>query len=359
MTEQARGIGELLARAQSGDGEAFGELTEPFRRELHVHCYRILGSVQDAEDVLQETMLAAWRGIGRFEGRASLRFWLYRIATNQCLNALRGSGRSVGHSARQGAAGAGQVPAMPQPATDSEPTWLEPYPDMLLAELPDSSPGPEARYEERESISLAFVSALQHLPPRQRATLVLRDVLGYRAAETADLLGCSLDSVNSSLRRARAGLAAQVPAGGLSRVPLPGSATEREMLARFTDAFEHADVDALVAMLTDDTWLTMPPWPQSFRGRAAAALLLSVLVFRDGTRKFTLVPTRANGQPAFGCYAYDAQDPVPRGQGLIVLTLARDHIAGVARFLDNGLQSRFGLPETPPARQRDNVADAS
>jgi RNA polymerase sigma-70 factor (TIGR02960 family) len=349
LTEQTQGIGELLARAQSGDGEAFGELTEPFRRELHVHCYRILGSVQDAEDVLQETMLAAWRGIERFEGRASLRFWLYRIATNQCLNALRGSARRIPPSGQQGGPPAGPLPPMPAPATDSEPTWLEPYPDTLLAELPDSSPGPEARYEERESISLAFITALQHLPPRQRATLVLRDVLGYRAAETAGLLGCSLDSVNSSLRRARAGLAAQIPPGGLSQAGLPDSALERDMLARFTDAFERGDIDALIAMLTDDTWLTMPPWPQSFRGRAAAALLLSVLVFRDGTRKFTLIPTRANRQPAFGCYAWDAQDPVPRGQGLIVLTLARDHIAGVARFLDNGLQSRFGLPETPPS----------
>jgi len=339
-------IGELLARAQSGDGEAFGELTEPFRRELHVHCYRILGSVQDAEDVLQETMLAAWRGIGRFEGRASLRFWLYRIATNQCLNALRGSGRRIAPSGPQGQPAPGQLPPMPAPAKDSEPTWLEPFPDMLLAELPDSSPGPEARYEERESISLAFVTALQHLPPRQRATLVLRDVLGYRAAETADLLGCSLDSVNSSLRRARAGLAALVPTGGFNQMPLPGSAAEREMLARFTDAFETGDVDALIAMLTDDTWLTMPPWPQAFRGRAAAALLLSVLVFRGGTRRFRLVATRANGQPAFWCYTTDAQDPIPRAQGMIVLTLARDHIAAVARFLDQGLQQRFGLPET-------------
>jgi RNA polymerase sigma-70 factor (TIGR02960 family) len=352
LTEQTPAISELLARAQSGDGEAFGELTEPFRRELHVHCYRILGSVQDAEDVLQETMLAAWRGIERFEGRASLRFWLYRIATNQCLNALRGSGHKVARPGQQGGPPAGQLPPMPAPATDSEPTWLEPYPDMLLAELPDASPGPEARYEQRESISLAFVSALQHLPPRQRATLVLRDVLGYRAAETADLLECSLDSVNSALRRARTGLAAQVPDGGLSQVPLPGSALERDMLDRFTDAFERGDIDALIAMLTDDTWLTMPPWPQSFRGRAAAALLLSVLVFRDGTRKFRLVPTRANGQPAFGCYAWDTQDPVPRGQGLIVLTLAGDRIAGVARFLDNGLQARFGLPETPLAATR-------
>lgn len=338
---------------------AFGELTQPFRRELHVYCYRLLGSVQDAEQALQETMRVAIGGIERFEGQTSMRLWLYRIATSQCLDALRSSGHTVAHPSLEGAPQTGQLPSMPQPATDSEPTWLEPYPDTLLAELPDSRPGPEARYEQKESISLRFVSALQHLSPRQRATLVLRDVLGYRAAETAGLLGCSLDSVAGMLRRARAGLVAQVPAGGLGQVPLADSVLERDMVARFTDSFERGDVDALVAMFSDDTWLTMPPWPQSFRGRAAAALLLSVLVFHDGTRKFMLVPTRANGQPAFGCYAWDVKHPIPRGQGLIVLTLAGDHIAGVARFLDNGLQSRFGLPETPPPQQSANVADAS
>lgn len=359
MTGQEQGIGELLARAQSADAEAFGELAEPFRRELHLYCYHLLGSLRDAEQVIRETMLAALGGIEPFEGRASLRLWLYRTATSQCLDALRGSGHTVSHPTLAADPQEGQLPSAPQPATDSEPTWLEPYPDRLLAELPDSWPGPEARYEQKESISLRFVSALQHLPPRQRATLVLRDVLGYRAAETADMLGCSLDAVAGMLRRARAGLAARVPAGGLGQVPLPDSALERDVLARFSDSFERGDVDALVAMLSDDAWLMIPPWPQSFRGRAAAALLLSVLVFQDGMCKFMLIPTRANGQPAFGCYAWDVQHPIPRGQGLIVLTLAGDHIAGVARFLDNGLQSRFGLPETPPPQRSANVADAS
>lgn len=358
LTGQGHGIGDSLGMAQSGNGERFGEMIQPFRSELHAYCYRLLGSMQDADHVLQETMLAARRGIERFEGRASLRLWLYRNATSQCLEALRASGHTVTHSSRQVDPQVGQLPSMPQPTTDSEPTWLEPYPDTLLAELP-WGPGPKARYGDKESISLAFVSALQHLPPPQRATVVLRDVVGYRTAEIADLLGCGLDSVDSLLRLARAGLAARVPAGGLGQVPLPGSALELDMLDHFTDAFERGDVDALIAMLTDDTWLTMPPWPLSFRGRAAAALLLSVIVFHDGTRKFLLVPSRANGQPAFGCYAWDAQHPIPQGDGLIVLTLARDHIAGVARFLDNGLQSRFGLPETPPRRQRPNVADAS
>ncbi len=384
LTEQSLDSVQLLARARAGDGRAFGELTEPFRRELHVHCYRILGSVQDAEDVLQETMLAAWRGIGRFEGRASLRFWLYRIATNQCLNALRGSGRWGARGARGtqaarqagepamggeaglpgqpaappgapsaagalggfgGFGGPGQMPALPEPATDSEPPRLEPYPDVLLAGLPDMSPGPEARYEARESISLAFVAALQHLPPRQRATLVLRDVLGYRAAETAGLLRCSLDSVNSSLRRARAGLASHVPAGGFDQAPLPGSAVERGLLTRVTDAFERGDVDALVAMLTDDAWLTMPPSPLGFRGPAAAARVLTVITFRGGTRRFRLVATRANGQPAFGCYITDSQEPATQAHGMMVLTLAGDRIAGATRFHDNSLLPRFGLPE--------------
>jgi len=358
LTEQTIDSAELLARAQAGDGLAFGRLTEPYRRELHVHCYRILGSVQDAEDVLQETMLAAWRGLTRFEGRASMRFWLYRIATNQCLNALRGSGRGRGAAqpVQQPGAPQGQTQALPEPATDSEPVWLEPYPDALLRDLADTSPGPEARYEARESISLAFVAALQHLPPRQRATLVLRDALGYRAAETADLLGCSLDSVNSSLRRARAGLAAHLPADGLHRSPLPGSATERGLLARVTDAFERGDVEALVAMLTEDAWLTMPPSPLGFRGPAAAACVLTVLTFRGGTRRFRLVATRANGQPAFGCYAIDNHEPTAHAHGMMVLTLAGDRIAAATRFHDNGLLRWFGLPATPLASPMRSIA---
>ena len=341
---------ELLAQARAGDGEAFGELAEPFRRELQVHCYRILGSVADAEDVLQETMVAAWRGIAGFEGRSSLRGWLYRIATNQCLNALRGGVRRAQRAGDPPAMPA-QLPPLPEPATSDEPLWLEPYPDLLLAELPDASPGPEARYEARESISLAFVAALQHLPPRQRVTLVLRDALGFRAAEAAGILGWSLDAVNGSLKRARAALAAQLPDGGLSQAPLPGSALEREFLTRFTDAFERGDIDILVAMLTADARLTMPPWPIGFRGPAAAAQLLSVLVFRGGARRFRLVAVRANGgQPAFGCYVTDvaAPDAPAQSDGLIMLSLAGDRIAGVTRFLDNSLPPRFGLPATLP-----------
>jgi RNA polymerase sigma-70 factor (ECF subfamily) len=350
MTESGQPEPELLARAQAGDGEAFGQLTTLYQRELQVHCYRILGSVADAEDALQETLVAAWRGIGGFEGRSSLRAWLYRIATNQCLNARRGARRAPAGRQPDGPGPApfppaGDGPALPAPASDDEPLWLEPCPDDLLGEIPDSSPGPEARYEARESVSLAFITALQHLPPRQRATLVLRDALGFRAAEAAGILGCSLDAVNGSLKRARTALSRRLPPGALIQAPLPGSAAEREVLARFTDAFEAGDIDALVAMLTDDAWLTMPPLPFSFRGPQAAAALLSVMVFRGGTRRFTLAPARANGQPAFACYAADDGAPGSDPQGMIVLALSGDRIAGVARFLDSGLLPRFGFRE--------------
>ena len=349
MTEQLPAAQRLLARARAGDGDAFGELVEPFRRELQLHCYQILGSVQDAEDMLQETLLAAWRGLGQFEGRGTLRSWLYRIATNKCLNALRGSRRSGSRPRYQP-----EVP-LPEPTRSGEPLWLEPYPDLLLGELPDTAPGPAARYEARESVSLAFVTALQHLPPRQRATLILRDVLGFRAAETAGILGCSLDSVNGSLKRARAGIANHLPPGGRERSPVPGSARERDVVARFADAFTRGDVDGIVALLTDDAWLSMPPLPFEYQGRATTAHFLWAISFRSGTREFRLIATRANGQPAFGCYLVA---PIARAHGLIVLTLAGDRITAITRFLDNSVLSRFGLPRTllrrgiflPPAR---------
>jgi len=354
VTERTQPDAGLLARARAGDGEAFGQLTEPLRRELHVHCYRMLGSAADAEDLLQETLVAAWRGIGQFEGRSSLRAWLYRIATNQCLNALRG-GKGRALAARRDASGApggagmpgAGGPALPPPAADDEPVWLEPYPDTLLAGLPDAAPGPEARYEARESISLAFVAAVQHLPPQQRAVLVLRDALGYRAAEAADMLGCTLDTVNGALKRARSALSSRIPRDALSQAPLPGSAAERQVVDQFTDAFERGDVAALVAMLTDDAWLTMPPWPLSFRGKAAAERLLAVAVFRGGARRFRLVPTRANGQPAFACFAIDAAE-ADGPAGMIVLALAGTQICGVTRFLDSALLPRFGVLAAPP-----------
>jgi RNA polymerase sigma-70 factor (ECF subfamily) len=332
----------VLARARAGDGEAFRELTDPYRRELQLHCYRILGSVQDAEDMLQETLLAAWRGLDRFEERASMRSWLYKIATNRCLNALRDTGRRPAAAARYQ-----WSDPPPEPTRRAEPLWLQPYPDVLLDDLPDTAPGPEARYETREALALAFVAGLQRLPPRQRAVLVLRDVLGYRAAEAADMLGVSEVSVNSTLQRARATLAAQQPAAGRDAAPAPRSARERGLVGRFADAFEAADTERLVALLTEDAWLTMPPEPLEYQGRAAIAEFFQTRPHWK-TRVTRLVPTRANNQPAFGYYRTDLDVPVAHAHGLIVLTLAGDKICAITRIGDNSLFPRFGLQRTLP-----------
>jgi RNA polymerase sigma-70 factor (TIGR02960 family) len=330
MTEQA------LDRARAGDEDAFAELVQPLRAELELHCYRILGSVADAQDALQETLMAAWRGLGQFQGRSSVRAWLYRIATNKSLNALRGS-RSlpVTEAANR----------MPEPTRHGEPLWLEPYPDMLLGEVPDPAPGPEARYEASETISLAFAAALQHLTPMQRAALILRDVLGFRAAEAAGILGCSTDAVNRLLSRARAAITRHLPPGQRDRAPLPGSAPERAIVARFTDAYERGDTGAVIALLTDDATLTMPPLPFIYQGRAAVAGFLTAVC---GPHRFRLIPTQANGQPAFGCYLYDDTAPVARAHGLLVLALSGDRIAEITRFLDNSILPRFGLPRILP-----------
>jgi RNA polymerase sigma-70 factor (ECF subfamily) len=220
---------EALSRARAGDEDAFRELIDPYRRELQLHCYRILGSLQDAEDQVQETLLAAWRGLKDFESRAWLRAWLYRIATNHCLNALRGRGR------RPQPARPSVEP--PEPTRRVEPMWLGPYPDDLLEGLMDTVPGPEARYEVRESVALAFVAALQHLPPRQRAVLVLRDVLGFRTAEVARILDSSEGSVKAALQRARITLDQRLPPGSREHAPVPGSTRERELVDRFAAAF--------------------------------------------------------------------------------------------------------------------------
>jgi RNA polymerase sigma-70 factor (TIGR02960 family) len=327
-----------LDRARAGDGEAFRELTEPHRRELQLHCYRILGSVQDAEDMVQETLLAAWRGLDGFEGRSSMRAWLYRIATNRCLNALRDSDRRPHQLNRH-------LLEAPEPTRRSEPTWFEPYPDALLEDLPDTSPGPEARYETRETLALAFVAGLQRLPARQRAVLVLRDVLGFRAAEVADLLDSSEVSVNSALQRARAALDGQLPARDREHAPLPRSPRERELVGRFVDAFENADIDRVIALLTDDAWLTMPPEPLEYQGHAAIAEFYLTRSWW-GVHTARLVPTRANGQPAFGYYLRDPVSPIAHAHGLIVLTLGGDRICAITRFGDNSLFPLFGLPRT-------------
>ena len=327
---------DVLSRARAGDESAFGELVDPFRAELQLHCYRILGSLQDAEDQLQETLLAAWRGLDGFEERASLRAWLYRIATNRCLNALRGRRRRPQEA---------RMVEPPEPTRRVEPFWLDPYPDVLLEGIPDTVPGPEARYETREAVGLAFAAALQNLPPRQRAALVLRDVLGFRTAEVAAMLESSDASVKAALQRARATLEERIAPGGRERAPLPRSAREREIVGRFTAAVERGDTDGVVALLTDDAWVTMPPEPYEYQGRQAIARFLEDRHARRGAN-LRLVPTRANGQPAFGCYLPDAQAAIARAYALFVLTLEGDRISTITWFGDRSLVPRFGLPRT-------------
>jgi RNA polymerase sigma-70 factor (TIGR02960 family) len=309
----------VLARARAGDEHAFRELTEPHRRELHVHCYRLLGSVQDAEDVLQETLLAAWRSLAAFEGRASVRAWLYRIATNRCLNALRDAGRRPPPA---------PVPPFqpPEPTRYGEHTWLQPYP---------IEPGPEARYEARETIELAFIAGLQDLPPRQRAVLVLKDVLGYPTAEVAAMLDTTETAVKAALQRARATQPRPVQR--------PDEATERDLARRFAEAFEADDIEGVLALLTSDAWLTMPPAPHEYQGAEAIAAFLGTSAAWHGDRRFRLVPVRANTQPAFGCYLGTG------AAGLIVLTMTGDRIAAITRFLDTAVLAYFGLPENLPS----------
>jgi RNA polymerase sigma-70 factor (TIGR02960 family) len=321
---------DLIARAKSGDGDAFRELTEPYRRELQVHCYRMLGSFQDAEDALQDTLLAAWQGLGGFEERASLRTWLYRIATNRCLNVLR--------SAKRRPAKEWDIPSVepPEPSRLGEVVWLEPYPDALL---------PEARYEQTEAISLAFVTALQVLPARQRAVLILRDVLGYRASEVAEILDSTVESVTSALKRARATLQQRVPpAGEREPPPAPGSPAEQALVAQLVRAYESGDVAGLVALLTDDARLSMPPIPLEYHGRDAVARFFEVVLPH---REYHLVPTRANGQLAFGAYLRPPGGGFRHGAGLFVFTLTGDRISAVTRF-DNSVLPWFGLPLSLP-----------
>jgi RNA polymerase sigma-70 factor (ECF subfamily) len=320
-----------LARAKAGDSEAFRELVAPYRGELLAHCYRMLGSIHDAEDMLQEALLAAWRSLGQFDGRA-LRAWLYRITTNRCLNYLRGESRRP-PTTSMSFQGTGASPS-------DEPWWLEPYPDVLLD---DTNPGPEARYDARESIALSFVAGLQQLPPQQRTVLVLRDVLGFPATEVADILNTTTAAVNSALIRARGGLR---PGVDPHDVPLPKSPAEAAVVDRFVDALEHFDLDALVALLTQDARLVMPPEPFEFRGPRAIAGFMRELPFWG--RDLKVVLTRANNQPAFVYYVPDPHAPIWRAGSLMVLALEGDRIGAITRFGDPGLLARFGIPRTLP-----------
>lgn len=324
---------ELVSRARAGDSDAFRALAEPHLRELHVHCYRMLGSFHDAEDALQETLLTAWQGIGGYEGRASLRTWLYTIATNRCLNMRRAAGR---RRAKEW-----NIPGVqpPEPTQLGEVAWLEPYPDALLDDA--SAPlGPESRYEQTESIALAFVTALQLLPPRQLAVLILRDVLGFPAKDVAAMLDTTVESITSALKRARANLERQLPRGEASERPTPASDAENAIVASFVSAYEAGDVDALVALLTDDVFMSMPPMALEYVGRAAVGRF-SALLFAAG-RRYRLLPTRANGQPAFGLYVQG-----PSGtfiaSGLATIAIAGAQIQAMNRF-EAGVLAAFELP---------------
>lgn len=328
----------MITRARAGDGEAFRELTDPYRRELQVHCYRMLGSLQDAEDLVQDTMLAAWQGLGAFEGRASIRTWLYRIATNRCLNALRSASRRPART--------WDIPQVepPEPSRLGEIVWLEPYPDALL-EGASIAFSPEARYQQTEAISLAFVTAIQYLPARQRAVLILRDVLGYEAGEVADMLDATIDAINSALKRARATVRRRLPLKP-DREPPPArdSPAERALAARFVGAWESGDVEALVDLFTADVTVSMPPIPLEYHGRDDVARFFGALM---RSRSHDLVLTRANGQPAFGAYLRPSAGGIRHGTGLFVLTFTGDQICGLTRF-DNSVLRWFGLPQSLP-----------
>ena len=328
-----------LASAKGGDRRAFQQLTEPHRRELLVHCYRMLGSFHDAEDLVQETLLRAWRGLKSFDGRASTRYWLYRIATNACLNALatRASASRV-------------LPETESPATEQMPdrepasdiAWLEPYPDSALEQIADDAPGPDAKYEMREAVQLAFIAAIQLLPPRQRATLLLTDVLGWSAAESARLLDSSVAAVNSALQRARTTLEERL-AGRPPQVGVAASEEQRVLFERYVRAWESTDVDGFTALLQEDAVMSMPPWRQWYRGRAAIASFFARTGRPGGHAPFRLVPTAANRQPAFAFYSR-WQSPEWRFHSIQLLTLQGDTIATMTSFVMPPLASVFDLP---------------
>jgi RNA polymerase sigma-70 factor (TIGR02960 family) len=332
---------DLIERVKAGDEDAFRQLIGPYQSEMRLHCYRILGSVQDAEDALQETLLAAWRGLAHFEGRSSVRTWLYRVATSCCLKTLRSASRRPPVNWPP----PGADP--PEPNGVGEVIWLQPYPDILLEGLADATPGPEARYEATEAISLAFVTALQALPLRQRAALILRDVLGFPTGQVAEMLDSSEDAVASALKRARAAMRHRsLPATTRQPPPRPGSPGERDLVDRFTRAYQDGDVAAVVALLTEDISVTMPPVPIEYHGRDLVARFLTATGLRPG-RRSRLIPTRANGQPAFGLYVQDPQTGISHTAGLLVLTLTGDKVCAMTGF-DTSVPPLFGLPRTLP-----------
>jgi RNA polymerase sigma-70 factor, ECF subfamily len=340
MTTRAPNERELLNAAASGDREAFGRLVEPYRRELHAHCYRMLGSSADAEDALQETLLRAWSGLPRFEARSSLRSWLYRIATNACLRVIERRPKRV-------------LPVDYSPAADphdgladpvNEPIWLEPYPDTSLAV--EGPAGPEARYEEREGVELAFIAALQHLPARQRAVLILRDVLGFSARETAAVLETTPVSVDSALQRAHKTVDERLPSQSQQQtLRLLGDEELGRLVQRFVAAWEQNDVGAVVSMLADDARMTMPPLPSWYSGRPQVAAFLRGFTLA-AIKRWRLIPTSANGQPALAGYLWDEQTEAFVPYCLYVLTLRKGQIEEITAFVNPETFQRFGLPES-------------
>jgi RNA polymerase sigma-70 factor (ECF subfamily) len=329
--------GKLLDAARTGDEDAFRRLVEPQYKELHAHCYRMLGSVHDAEDALQDALLRAWRGLAKFEGRSTLRSWLYRITTNACLDVIARRPKRVLPIDHGPAARPDQD--LGEPLTES--VWVEPYADEQVG-LEDGYAAPAARYERRESVELAFIAALQHLPATQRAALILRDVLGFSAREAAEALETTVASVNGALRRARKAVAKRLPRqsqqAGLRAI---GDDGIRQVVERYIDAWERGDVDAILAMLADDATFTMPPLPTWYRGRDAIATFLSRFALQD---RWRLLPARANGQLAFGCYAWDPEQRSYTALSLDVLTLDGTRATEVTSFV---------TPQTRgPARER-------
>ncbi|MCW2930067.1 MAG: polymerase sigma70 factor [Actinomycetia bacterium] len=326
----------LLDLALSGDEAAFTAIVAPLHRELHVHCYRMLGSFEDADDALQETLLAAWRGLGSFGKRASVRTWLYRIATNTCLNLLRAAARRPPQAHRLPGYG-------PEPNAHTEITWLQPYPDVLLDELPADAPGPQDLAERSDSVSLAFTAAVQALTPRARAVLVMRDVLGFTAAETAAILESTQDAVAMTLSRARAALRDARPSAQSPPAPAEDSA---KLAEAFAAALAARDINAVVRLLADDVRFSMPPVPAVWQGRQKAAAFLSQGAFRL-VPEALCVPVGANRQPALAIYARDVPSGAWRANGLLVITTrataAGGEITAVTRFDASRLRG-FGLP---------------
>jgi RNA polymerase sigma-70 factor, ECF subfamily len=317
--------------------DAFAQLIEPHRAELRAHCYRMLGSLEDAEDALQETLLRAWRGLPRFEGRSSLRSWLYRIATNASLDVAARRPKRV-------------LPLDYGPPADphdglaaplAESVWVEPFPDRAL--------GPDDSYELREGVELAFVAALQHLPARQRAVLIMRDVLGFSAREVAEALETTVTSVKSALQRARRAAEERLPeASQQATLRSLGDTGVRNLVRRYTDAIERDDVDAVVALLTADATIAMPPTPTWYRGREAIAAFLAAEPM-SGRVRWRHVPTGANAQPAVGCYLWDPETASFKAHVLDVLTLRGARIAAITSFLDTKVFRTLGLPDRLPA----------